>query len=122
MEEFRLMEYGQRLVLRHRNVAARAARRESSAGVLLEGATGGATAAAGLPLAGLAAGQRADFVVLDPASSALAGIPASRTLDAAVFSSPDPRVQRVAVAGRTVEPAPPDVGRFTAAMKALWQA
>jgi formimidoylglutamate deiminase len=44
-------------------------------------------------------GQRADFLVLDPQSSALLGVPPEYTLDALVFSSPDARLKDVFVAG-----------------------
>ena len=99
-EELRLLEYSQRLQLRQRNVAARAALCESSATALFEGALEGGTAAAGLPLAGLAVSQRADFVVIDTASPALLGVPPDHLLDALVFSSPDARFSEVFVAGR----------------------
>lgn len=122
MEELRLLEYSGRLVLRQRNVAARAAGREATAAVLFDAAIGGGGAAAGLPLAGLAAGQRADFCVLDPASPALLGIPADRVLDAAVFSSPEARVARVFVGGAERRPQAAHAAGFAAAMHALWDA
>ena len=81
-EELRLLEYSQRLTLRQRNVAARSALCESSAAALFQGALDGGTAAAGAPLAGLAMGQRADFMVIDTVSPALLGVPASHVLDA----------------------------------------
>lgn len=118
-EELRLLEYSQRLALRQRNVAARAAQRESTAGVLLQGAIAGGTAAAGLPLAGLAVGQRADLCVLDADAPALAGIPADHVLDALVFSSPEARMARVVVAGRDVALQPP-AAAFREAMRQLW--
>lgn len=119
MEELRLLEYSQRLVLRQRNVAARSATRESTAGALFQGAVDGGSVAAGLPLGGLAIGQRADFAVLDIASPSLAGIPARHRLDALIFSSPDARFSRVCVAGRDATPTPP-AAPFAAAMQALW--
>jgi formimidoylglutamate deiminase len=118
-EELRLLEYSQRLLLRQRNVAARAARQESSGGMLFGAALAGGSAAAGLPLGGLAAGQRADFCVLDPQASALAGVPPQHLLDALVFSSPGTTMQRVCVAGRDVPLQPPRAG-FVAAMQSLW--
>lgn len=117
-EELRLLEYGQRLTLRRRNVAARPGA-GGTAAALLQGALSGATAAAGLPLQGLRAGQRADFAVIDTAHPSLAGIPAQNLLDALVFSSPDARFLRVAVAGRDVAPAA-DRAAFAAAMQDLW--
>lgn len=44
-EELRLLEYSQRLVLRQRNIAARAGRRDSTAAVLFDGALAGGSAA-----------------------------------------------------------------------------
>lgn len=118
-EELRLLEYSQRLHLRSRNVAARAAGRESTAAVLFDGALAGGSAAAGLPLAGFAPGQRADLCVVDTEAPALAGIPDDHLLDALVFSSPSPAMQRVIVAGREVDLRPPTAA-FADAMRALW--
>jgi formimidoylglutamate deiminase len=79
-----------------------------------------------LPLGGLAVGQRADFMVLDPTSSALLGVLADHVLDAMVFSSPDARPSEVFVAGQRVVssgqvPAWPRLAaNFSQAMKALW--
>ena len=119
IEELRLLEYSQRLALRERNVAARAAGSDSTASVLFNGALEGGSAAAGLPCGGLAMGQRADFCVPDPSAPALAGIPAQRMLDALVFSSPESVMLRVCVAGRDVDPRP-QTGEFAALMRALW--
>jgi len=121
-EELRLLEYSQRFQLRQRNVAARAALCESTATALFQGALEGGTAAAGLPLAGLAPGQRADFVVVDTGSSALLGVPPDHLLDALVFSSPDARFSEVFVAGRQcfVEDAGDMAAGMREAMRALW--
>lgn len=118
-EELRLLEYSQRLALRERNVAARAAGTGSTASVLFNGAVDGGSAAAGQPCGGLAAGQRADFCVPDPLSPALAGVPGPRVLDALVFSSPDTAMVRVCVAGRDVD-LQPATGKFAALMRDLW--
>ncbi|HEY8359639.1 MAG TPA: formimidoylglutamate deiminase [Ramlibacter sp.] len=119
MEELRLLEYSQRFAQRERNVAARAAVRESTAAALFEGALEGGSAAAGRPLAGLAAGQRADFQVLDVRSPALLGVPEENVLDALIFSSPAAPPRAVYVAGRLS--APPDTGpAFAHAMRQLW--
>lgn len=118
-EELRLLEYSQRLALRERNVAARAVLRESTAAALFDGALEGGSAAAGVPLAGLAVGQRADFMVLDADAPALLGVPPEHVLDAVVFSSPQALPRQVYVAGESVQPrgtAP----AFMAAMRALW--
>ena len=120
-EELRLLEYSQRLLLRQRNIAARAGGRASSAAVLLQGALQGGHAAAGLALGGLAPGQRADFLVLKGDAPALAGLPAQRVLDAWVFSSPGADIAQTWVAGRRAAglQATQQAG-FAAAMQALW--
>jgi formimidoylglutamate deiminase len=120
-EELRLLEYSNRLLLRQRNVAARAAGRESTAAALFTAAIDGGTAAAGIPLAGLGVGQRADLFVLDPSSPALVGLPPSHVLDGALFSSPSPRISRVVIAGKDAA-VQPDIARFGRAMRQLWEA
>ena len=118
-EELRLLEYSQRFVLRQRNVAARAAGAESTAATLLQSAVDGGSAAAGLPLAGLAVGQRADFAVIDTEAPALAGVPATHLLDALVFSSPGSAMARVVVAGRDVN-IRPNRAAYATALHTLW--
>ena len=118
-EELRLLEYSQRLLLRQRNVAARAAVSQSTAAALFEGALAGSGAATGVALRGLAVGQRADFMVADLQSPALLGLPVDHVLDAMIFSSPDTRLAQVFVAGRETAPAMAG-GSFSAAMAALW--
>ena len=119
-EELRLLEYSQRLVLRQRNIAARSAICESSAGALFQGALLGGSAGAGLPLGGLAVGQRADFLVLDTQAPSLLGIPPEQLLDALVFSSgAGSGIATVHVAGAAV-PRAETAPAFTRAMRALW--
>ena len=89
VEELRLLEYSQRLLRRERNVAARAAGQDSTAGALFDGAMRGGEAAAGLPLRGLCVGGRASLQVL-PVGPESDGLPAEAALDAAVFSTPGP--------------------------------
>lgn len=101
-EELRLLEYSQRFALRKRNVAAQALQHESSAAALFNAALTGGLPASGQSLGGIDIGQRADFCVLDAQSPALLGMPASHTLDALVFSSPDAGVDTTYVAGRQV--------------------
>jgi formimidoylglutamate deiminase len=120
-EELRLLEYSQRLSLRQRNVAARAGVCESSATALYQAALAGGSAAAGLPLGGLAPGQRADFMVLDMSASALSGMPSDHLLDAMVFSSPGALPAQVFVAGNAVcAPDPSTRASFARAMDDLW--
>jgi len=102
-EEIRLLEYGQRLSLRRRNVAAAPAAGEpATAQRLFERLLAGGAAAAGLGKAGLQAGARADLLVVDDTDPALAGRPVERLLDTLVFSSPTRPFARVMVAGRWV--------------------
>lgn len=121
-EELRLLEYSQRFALRQRNVAARAAGQESTAGVLFEGAVAGGSAAAGLPVGGLVVGQRADISVVDTTTPALAGVPSSHLLDALVFSSPDARFAAGAVGGRNHASVSARDAQFAGVMHALWPA
>ncbi|MDH4480448.1 MAG: formimidoylglutamate deiminase [Rhodoferax sp.] len=122
-EELRLLEYGQRLVQKKRNVAAHCGPSTSSAANLLNAAVAGGQAATALPLGGIEIGHRADFLVLDSQAPALLGVPAHHVLDAQVFSSPDAAPQAVFVAGRAVEHRVDSAlcGAFAQAMAALWQ-
>jgi formimidoylglutamate deiminase len=85
-EELLMLEYGQRLVTRQRNVGADARHREVATALTLSAVEGGAQAA-GRTIAGLARGQRADFVVLDAAHVALCGLAAPEMLSSHVFAS-----------------------------------
>lgn len=85
-EELMLLEYGQRLALRQRNVIADAAQPDVAACMTLSAVHGGARAS-GRNIGGLAAGQRADFVVLDPHHISLRGLPPRDMLSAHVFAS-----------------------------------
>lgn len=85
-EELLMLEYGQRLVTRQRNVGADAAHREVATALTLAAVQGGAQASA-RAVGGLAVGQKADFVVLDAANVALQGLGAADMLSAHVFAS-----------------------------------
>ena len=126
-EELRWLDYGQRLLLRQRNVAAAPqAGVASTAQRLFERALAGGAGAAGLGSWGLQVGARADALVADAGCGALLGIPASRQLDALVFSSPARPWQQVLVAGRwawgPAQAALADAvaGRFQQVMGELW--
>ena len=121
-EELRLLEYGQRLQRRQRNIAAGFGASASSAANLFEAALAGGVAASGQPLAGIAVGQRADWVVLDGQAGALCGVPPDNALDATVFSSPGAPPLAVYVAGQQVRTAPRDDDGFAQTMRALWAA
>lgn len=126
-EELRLLDYGQRLALRQRNVAAAPSQGQpSTAERLWSGVQAGSARAAGFTRWGLQAGARADLLVVDLHDHALLGIPPTQLLDALVFSSPGRPWRDVMVAGRWVisdhrhGDAPRIAARFEAAMQALW--
>ncbi|MCU7373110.1 formimidoylglutamate deiminase [Paucibacter sp. O1-1] len=100
VEELRWLEYGQRLGLRQRNVAAQPRREPSTAARLFEACRRGSAAPAGLDSWGLVPGARADFLVLDAQASGLLGLPAASLLDGLVFASQERAWQDVYVAGR----------------------
>ncbi len=85
-EELMVLEYGQRLALRQRNVLASTAHPQVATYMTLQAVQGGAQAA-GRTIAGLATGQRADFVTLDAGHVALQGLSAPNMLSAHVFAS-----------------------------------
>ena len=101
-EELRWLEYGQRLVLRQRNVAAAPGHQPATAARLFERVLAGGAAAAGFTHWGLQVGARADLLLLDTADEALQGLPPDRLLDATVFASAPRPFLRTLVAGRWV--------------------
>jgi formimidoylglutamate deiminase len=128
-EELRLLEYGQRLVKRERNVAAAPeAGQPSTAQRLWSVVLDGSAGAAGLKRCGLQVGARADLLVIDGRDDAVLGVPAAQLIDALVFSSPGRPWRDVMVAGRFVvqdhrhEKATRVASQFEAAMQQLWDA
>ncbi|NCT83660.1 MAG: formimidoylglutamate deiminase [Comamonadaceae bacterium] len=122
VEELRWLEYGQRLALRQRNVAAAPGSQPSSAARLFDAAVQGGARAAGFVAWGLTPGARADGLVLNREADTLRGLPDEALLDAVVFGSNGSPWQSVWVAGRA-RPwrAPQRVGEaFEAAMRELW--
>ncbi|MFO1217370.1 MAG: formimidoylglutamate deiminase [Burkholderiaceae bacterium] len=102
-EELRLLDYGQRLALRRRNVSAAPERAQpSTAQRLFDAACAGGARAAGFSRWGLQPGAPADLLVIDTADAALLGVPPEALLDALVFSSPGRPLRDVMVAGRWV--------------------
>lgn len=85
-EELRTFEYGQRLGLQRRNVLASEAHPQVADRLWLDAVAGGARAT-GRAVAGLTVGQQADFLVLDGASPALAGLDGPQSLAVHVFAS-----------------------------------
>lgn len=126
-EELRLLEIGQRLVLRQRNVAADPQRfGGSTAERLFDAVHKGGAAACGRTVTGIAPDARADFLVLDPAHSGLLGVPQAHWLDALVFAADAPHFSAVYVAAQRVIEAGRHpqgdaiAGRFAQAMDELW--
>jgi formimidoylglutamate deiminase len=97
-EELRTLEYGQRLSRRRRNLLA--APGASVGRTLYEAALAGGRAALGRKVGAIAPGYRADFVVLDRESPALAGRAGDELLDAWIFAAASSPVREVWVGGR----------------------
>ncbi|OGB00129.1 MAG: formimidoylglutamate deiminase [Burkholderiales bacterium RIFCSPHIGHO2_12_FULL_69_20] len=127
--ELRLLEYGQRLALRRRNVAAAPELGlDATAARLFNRHLAGGAAAAGFDAWGLVKGARADLLVLDVQAGGLAGVPLSHQLDALVFATEAPAFDEVWVAGercvaggRHRRQAELGAG-FVEAMQGLWPA
>jgi formimidoylglutamate deiminase len=85
-EELRMLEYGQRLTRRGRNLLAGAGRPSTGASLYLAALAGGAQAL-GVPAADLAPGAAADLVSLDLAHPALAGRDGDALLDGWIFAA-----------------------------------
>jgi len=101
VEELRWLEYGQRLVARRRNVSATTAS-PSTGETLWRHALAGGAQAAGCEIGALAAGRRADLVVLDDASPLLAGRDVRSVIDSWLFAGNRNLVRDVMVAGEWV--------------------
>jgi len=101
VEELRWLEYGQRLAGQRRNVAATAAEPDVGA-FLWQGALRGGAQAAGRPVGALAAGKRADLLVLDATHVNLDGVDAADVLGRFLFSGNDNLVNDVLVGGEWV--------------------
>jgi len=101
VEELRWLEYGQRLTLQRRNVAARGPD-VSTGATLYEASLAGGARASGRPLGEISPGCRADLVVLDADHPLLAGCDEGQILDAVIFSGNTTTVRDVMVGGRWV--------------------
>lgn len=100
-EELRWLEYQQRLRKKQRSVLATKA--EQHVGTRLwHGAALTGAQAIGQPAGALAAGRRADWLVLDAAHPSLAGAAAGTALDHLLFAGADAAIRDVMVAGRWV--------------------
>ncbi len=124
-EELRLLEYGQRLQKRQRNISASIATPSTAERLWQRSQTGGA-AAAGFKQWGLAVGARADLLVVSSDDAHLLGIPDLQLMDALVFSSPSSPWRDVMVAGQWVvrdhhhANAASVADRFAKAMREIW--
>jgi formimidoylglutamate deiminase len=122
-EELRWLEYGQRLLLQRRNVAASAEAQPATAARLFDAALDGGRRAAGFARWGFTPGARADLLVVNTADDSLQGLPTSHLLDGLVFAAPARPFARVMVAGRwagesgAAQAAP---ALHTRTMRALW--
>ena len=98
-EELRLLEYGQRLVLRRRNITFGNVSAAVGTTLWLEAAAGGAQAV-GRAMGAIAPGNRADLVVLDASRPDLASRSGDSIANVAVFSGSGNLVRDVMVGGR----------------------
>ncbi|MDP1698055.1 MAG: formimidoylglutamate deiminase [Xanthomonadaceae bacterium] len=124
-EELRWLEYGQRLRLQQRNIAAVGA---GSVAQALLAKSWDAAAVCGVDLGALHVGARADVLALDPDAPSLVGARQGDVLDRWIFCGQRSAVRDVWVAGEQVVAA----GRhrdceaiaqqFKAALKRLWPA
>jgi formimidoylglutamate deiminase len=101
VEELRWLEYGQRLGQQRRNIAADAGQRDVGM-YLWQGALAGGAQAAGRAVGRLAAGRRADLLVLDASHPNLDGVEAQDVLGRLVFCGNDNLVRDVLAGGRWV--------------------
>jgi formimidoylglutamate deiminase len=99
--EVRALEWSQRLHVRRRNVLADDSGLAVGASLWVRAASGGAQAIA-QPVGAIAAGCRADLVVLNEDDPALAEQGSADVLDAAIFGPARNPVRDVMVAGRFV--------------------
>jgi formimidoylglutamate deiminase len=96
-DELRALEYGQRLLHQRRN---RLADPGASVGrALFDAALEGGAQASGRPVAAIAPGRRADFVLLDPSHPAIAGRDGDPVLDGWIFAARLSPVREVWVGG-----------------------
>ncbi len=99
VEELRWLEYGQRLTLRRRNIAASEASPSVGGNLWREAAEGGAQAL-GRGAGAIVAGARADLVVLDGQHLNLADRHGEAISDALVFCGDERLVRHVMVGGQ----------------------
>ena len=104
-----MLEYGQRLGLRQRNVAAAPQQgMPSTAAHLFNRSLSGGAAAAGIARWGLQSGARADLAVLDMSAPGLLGLANSHVLDGLVFACDGHAMAETWVAGQRLTAAKAD--------------
>ncbi|HET6619378.1 MAG TPA: formimidoylglutamate deiminase [Dongiaceae bacterium] len=101
LEELRWLEYGQRLKHERRNRLSAGGRPEV-ADTLYAAALQGGAQAMGKHIGAIAAGKRADFIVLDGAHPMLASVAPAKLLGRWLFGGTDGWVRDVMVAGKWV--------------------
>ncbi len=101
VEELRWLEYGQRLQHQRRNVAVSHTQRRVGE-FLWQGALQGGAQASGRPVGALAAGLRADLLVLDSEHPNLDGAASDDVMGAFIFAGNDNLVRDVLAGGRWV--------------------
>jgi formiminoglutamate deiminase len=122
-EELRLLDYGQRLVLRRRSVKRGAV--GSSGSALFRGSLEGGFQALGVDAFGLTEGASGDLISLDLAHPALAARAGEALLDSFIFAGGRHAIEAVWRRGRKVVSGGRHVGRgriarrFSAVMRAL---
>ncbi|WP_300302266.1 formimidoylglutamate deiminase [Ferrovibrio sp.] len=84
-EDLRLLEYGQRLIRRSRNLLASGPERSTGRRLFDACAAGGAQAV-GQPMGAIAVGRRADFLLLDAEAPTLAARNGDAVLDSWIFA------------------------------------
>ena len=97
--ELRLFEYGQRIRSEQRNVFG-LAREESFGGRLYRAACSGGAQALGQPIGAIAAGRRADWIVLNASDVAIAPQRGDALLDSAIFGPAKAPVGDVMTGGK----------------------
>jgi len=98
-EDLRMLEYGQRLAARQRNVLRLPGEASIGAGLYRAALAGGAQALGRPGTAGIAAGQPADLVILDPDDPKLMGRDGDALLDAHIFAGSGHGVRGVVAGG-----------------------
>ena len=101
VEELRWLEYGQRLQSRGRNLLV-SGQQKNTGRSLLEGSLQGGAMACGRKIGQIAAGYRADFVVLDESHPRLYGRSDDSLTDSWIFSGNENLVKDVYVGGKRV--------------------